>query len=159
MSPQILAVPRLTCAEDKPAIVGAPSCWTIAWNTVRRLVKGPLAAPPPNAARDSALLDACVAIRAGRADKAWAVLARHAGVLANDPTSLNLLGVCCELRRDWQLARRFYGVAISINPRLAPAQQNMRRLYELYTFGRSRQAVALGDTELRQGRTTSESRI
>ncbi|TMB86806.1 MAG: potassium-transporting ATPase subunit C [Chloroflexi bacterium] len=39
-------------------------------------------------------------------------------------------------------------MAISIAPRFGPAQQNMRRLYELHSFGRSQEPLALGDAEL-----------
>ena len=134
-----------------------PSFWTVTRNTVRRLIKGPLAAPPPNAARDSLLLDASVAIRGGRLEVASGLLAPQGGILASDPAYLNLVGVVCEAQGQWQMARRFYGVAISVAPRFAPAQQNMRRLYELYTFGRSQEPLALGDVDLRRDRTVPGS--
>lgn len=136
--------------------VAAPPFWAVMWNMLRRFVKGPLAAPAPNAERDTLLLDAAVAIRAGRVDDAADLLAPHGTVLPCDPAYLTLLGVICETRKQWPLARRFYGVAISIAPRYAPAQQNMRRLYELHTFGRSRETLALGDAELRRDRSLSE---
>jgi hypothetical protein len=44
-----------------------------------------------------------------------------------------------------EMARRFYGRAIRADGKFAPAQQNMRRLYELTTFGHTTQHVALGD--------------
>ena len=132
-----------------------PHFWEVTWNTLRRLMKGPLASPPPTAARDSLLLDACVSLRAGRVNDASAMLSPHRSVLARDAGYLNLLGVVCEVRRQWKLARRFYGVAMSVDSRHEPAQLNMRRMYELYTFGRSREPLALGDLELRRSRTLS----
>jgi DNA-binding response OmpR family regulator len=57
----------------------------------------------------------------------------------------NLLGVLYESQRKWRLARKCYGKAMRANKHYEPAQTNMRRIYELYTFGRSKLAVALGD--------------
>jgi tetratricopeptide (TPR) repeat protein len=57
----------------------------------------------------------------------------------------NLLGVLYEAQRKWRLARRCYGKAIAVDKRFEPAQANMRRLFELHTYGRSHQAVMLGD--------------
>ena len=57
----------------------------------------------------------------------------------------NLLGVFYEGQRKWRLARRYYGKAMRADKKYDPAQRNMRRVYELYTFGRSDQPVLLGD--------------
>ena len=57
----------------------------------------------------------------------------------------NLLGVLYEAHGKWRLARKCYGKAIAADKRFESAQANMRRLYELYTYGRSSQAVLLGD--------------
>ena len=57
----------------------------------------------------------------------------------------NLLGVLYEAHQRWRLARKCYGKAIAIDKHFEPAQANMRRLYELHTYGRSKQAVVLGD--------------
>jgi DNA-binding response OmpR family regulator len=57
----------------------------------------------------------------------------------------NLLGVLYEAQHKWRLARRCYGKAIATDKRFEPAQANMRRLFELHTYGRSHQAVMLGD--------------
>jgi hypothetical protein len=153
MITQTSVVPRFPLGSTEPFPVPAPSFWAVTWNSVRRLIIGPPAAAPPNAARDSLLLDACVAIRAGRVDDAAELLRPHAAALANDAAYLNLLGVVCELRRQWRLSRRFYGLALSGTPRYTPAHRNLRRYYELSTFGRSREPVALGDVELRRDRT------
>ena len=130
----------------------APGVAEVALNTLRRLLFGPAARPARDAARDSLVLDAAVSIRAGRPDDASALLAPHGATLAQDPAYLNLLGVVCELRRQWKPARQFYGIAMSLDASYAPAQQNLRRLYELYTFGRTELPLALGDAELRRAR-------
>jgi DNA-binding response OmpR family regulator len=57
----------------------------------------------------------------------------------------NLLGVLYEAQKKWRLARKCYGRAITADKRCEAAQANMRRLFELQTFGRSTQAVVLGD--------------
>jgi CheY-like chemotaxis protein len=59
----------------------------------------------------------------------------------------NLLGVLYEVQRKWRLAKKCYGRAIRADKHYEPAQANMRRIYELYTFGRSKQIVLLGDEE------------
>ena len=143
---------RLPAARSAPASVRVPGFWEIPWHTIRRLALGPMAALGPNAERDSLILDVAVALRAGRVDAAAALLAPHSAALARDAAYLNLMGVCCELRRQWKLAKRFYGVAMSVDSSYRPAQQNMRRLYELYTFGSSREGISLGDAELRSRR-------
>jgi hypothetical protein len=85
------------------------------------------------------LTKVCTTIRLGRLDEAEAMVASH------DAPSLNLLGVIHEIRGEWKLARKYYGKAIRTDQRFEPAQQNMRRFYELHTFGHSREPVALGD--------------
>ena len=39
---------------------------------------------------------------------------------------------------DYDRAKRYYGQAIRLNRNYEPAQQNMRRIYELFQFGSSR---------------------
>ena len=63
----------------------------------------------------------------------------------NTAEYFNLLGVLYEAQRKWRLARKCYGKAIAADKRFEPAQANMRRLYELHTYGRSHQGVMLGD--------------
>lgn len=62
-----------------------------------------------------------------------------------DAERLNLLGVIAEAQDNWPEAARQYGKAIAADSRYEPAQQNMRRIYELTTFGRSAEPVAMGD--------------
>jgi DNA-binding response OmpR family regulator len=56
----------------------------------------------------------------------------------------NLLGVLYEAQRKWRLARKCYGKAIAADHDYEPSQLNMRRLYELHSFGHSSQSVMLG---------------
>ena len=57
----------------------------------------------------------------------------------------NLLGVLYEAQRKWRLARKCYDKAIDADENYQPARSNLRRLLELRRFGRSSQAVILGD--------------
>jgi tetratricopeptide (TPR) repeat protein len=57
----------------------------------------------------------------------------------------NLLGVLYEAQHKWRLARKCYARAVAADKRFEPAQANMRRLFELRTYGRTHQAVMLGD--------------
>jgi DNA-binding response OmpR family regulator len=61
------------------------------------------------------------------------------------PDVYNLQGVLAEIRGDYDAARRAYGHAIRLHSRHEPAQQNMRRLFELFNFGSSEEALHLGD--------------
>jgi lipoprotein NlpI len=57
----------------------------------------------------------------------------------------NLLGVLFEMKNEYGVAKRCYGRAIAIDSQYEPAQQNMRRLYELFQFGSSKEPVNLGE--------------
>ena len=57
----------------------------------------------------------------------------------------NLLGVLFEMKHEYGIAKKCYGRAISIDSRYEPAQQNMRRLFELFQFGSSKEPFNLGD--------------
>jgi DNA-binding response OmpR family regulator len=74
-------------------------------------------------------------------------LLEKAAQLRNQDTAeyFNLLGVLFEAHHKWRLARKCYAKAIAADKRFEPAQANMRRLYELRTYGRTHQAVMLGD--------------
>lgn len=87
-------------------------------------------------------------LRAGRFHDVESMLMRVGTVApGNDETFLNLVGVFHEAMRRPDDARRFYGRAIRASHGYAPAQQNMRRLYELGRFGHTKQQVALGDEQ------------
>ncbi len=59
-----------------------------------------------------------------------------------DPEYLNLVGVVHELNHRWDQAHRYYGKAV--HRKFAPAQMNLRRLYELENFGSSKIAIEAG---------------
>lgn len=75
--------------------------------------------------------------------RAEGLLLRAGPLGEKDPAFHNLMGLLSELRGEFSGARRHYGKAIAINARFAPAQQNMRRLYELHEFGHSEEQGAL----------------
>jgi hypothetical protein len=108
---------------------------------------------PPSHRRDSLVLDVAVALRLGQADRAYELLTAYDRVLTADPAYLNLLGVIFEIRKNPATSRRFYSLACCVDPHYSPAKQNLRRIYELLTFGTTALAVSLGDAELRAHRT------
>ena len=73
----------------------------------------------------------------------------HAVDLGQDLAGyFNLLGVLYEIRGQKRLARKMYSKAFGAEPGYPPAEVNLRRLYELDTFGRTTQSVDLGDSVL-----------
>ncbi|MEA3208619.1 MAG: hypothetical protein QOE70_1676 [Chthoniobacter sp.] len=58
---------------------------------------------------------------------------------------LSLTGVFFEMLEDYDRAKKYYGLAIKADKHYEPAQQNMRRIFELFHFGSSKEAFALGD--------------
>src|SRR6476660_5024791 len=77
--------------------------------------------------------------------QAEALLMRAGGIAGNDPAFLNLVGIVREVEGNKDAAAEFYGRAIRSDSNYAPAQQNMRRLFELRKFGHTNQALSLGD--------------
>ncbi len=75
--------------------------------------------------------------------RAEGLLLRAGPLGEKDPSFHNLMGLLTELRGEFSAARRHYGKAIAIEAKFAPAQQNMRRLYELREFGHSNEQGAL----------------
>lgn len=59
----------------------------------------------------------------------------------NSPHAFNLVGVMLEMREEYEQAKRYYGQAIKLNKNFEPAQQNMRRIFELFRFGSSKEPV------------------
>ena len=59
--------------------------------------------------------------------------------------AFNLAGVLAELLDDVEKAKRYYGQAIKLNMNYEPAQQNMRRLFELQNFGSTSESLNLGE--------------
>jgi len=62
---------------------------------------------------------------------------------ANSPQAFNLVGVMLEMREEFDQAKRYYGQAIKLDKHFEPAQQNMRRIFELFHFGSSNEPVNL----------------
>jgi DNA-binding response OmpR family regulator len=85
------------------------------------------------------------ALRVGQFADAETLLMKAADLAHSDAGYFNLLGVLYESRREWKLARKFYGKAIRADRKYEPAQANMRRMYELFMFGASKEPVTLGD--------------
>src|ERR1700730_16623090 len=60
--------------------------------------------------------------------------------------AFNLAGVLAEMLDDVDKAKKYYGQAIKLDKNYEPAQQNMRRLFELQYFGSSSEPFNLGGT-------------
>jgi FixJ family two-component response regulator len=58
--------------------------------------------------------------------------------------AFNLAGVFAEMLEDLDKAKKYYGQAIKLDKNYEPAQQNMRRLFELQHFGSSAEPFNLG---------------
>ena len=52
------------------------------------------------------------------------------------------------MQEDYDRARKLYGKAIKYGPYYEPAQQNMRRIFELFHFGSSQEPVSMGEDEV-----------
>lgn len=61
------------------------------------------------------------------------------------PEAHNLQGVLSEISGNFEAARKAYGRAIRLDSNHEAAQQNMRRMYELFNFGSSVEPLHLGD--------------
>lgn len=59
--------------------------------------------------------------------------------------AFNLAGVLAELLQDFDKARKYYGRAIKLDKNYEPAQQNMRRLFEVYHCGSTDEPISLGE--------------
>jgi DNA-binding response OmpR family regulator len=64
---------------------------------------------------------------------------------AKSVEAFNLAGVLAEILEDYDKAKKYYGQAIKLDKNYEPAQQNMRRLFEVDHFGSSNEPVNLGD--------------
>ena len=60
------------------------------------------------------------------------------------PEVYNLRGILFEIAGEYDAAKQSYGQAIRLDSRHEGAQQNMRRLYELFNFGSSDEPRHLG---------------
>ena len=100
---------------------------------------------PRPASRHTILRDALLAICDGKWDQAERALAQDPRLARDDAACLNLCGIICQARGRWKQARRFYGKAMRRDRSYLPAEQNMRRFYELSTLGGTDFPVALVD--------------
>jgi FixJ family two-component response regulator len=80
-------------------------------------------------------------------ERAWTHLARALELNPQSPEALNLAGVFFEMQKDYERARKLYGKAIKYGPYYEPAQQNMRRIFELFHFGSSQEPMSFGEGE------------
>jgi len=64
---------------------------------------------------------------------------------AKSVEAFNLAGVLAEMLDDYDKAKKYYGQAIKLDKNYEPAQQNMRRLFELQYFGSSSEPFNLGE--------------
>ncbi|CAN5465761.1 hypothetical protein BH10PLA1_BH10PLA1_06540 [soil metagenome] len=78
---------------------------------------------------------------------AESLLMKAADLAEKDAAYFNLLGILYEARRQWRLAQKFYGKSMRADKKYEPAERNMRRIFELNTFGKSNEPVAFGDDE------------
>ncbi len=92
---------------------------------------------------EAILARARIALSGGELITAEGLLLRAAPLGDKDPAYHNLLGLLTELQGKFDAARKHYGAAIRLNKKFEPAQQNMRRLYELREFGHSDEPGAL----------------
>ena len=60
------------------------------------------------------------------------------------PEVHNLRGIIFEIAGDYDAAKQSYGQAIRFDSKHEAAQQNMRRLFELFNFGSSQEVIHLG---------------
>ena len=56
----------------------------------------------------------------------------------------NLRGILHEMHGDFDAAKAAYGQAIKLNARYEPAQENMKRIFELFNFGTSQRPFHVG---------------
>ena len=88
---------------------------------------------------------ACRAIRRGEFTRARAMFSAWDEPAHRDAACLNVLGVLAVAESDWKHAAKLWRAAVHTDAGYQPAQQNLRRYYELFQFGRSEVAIALGD--------------
>ena len=123
---------------------------------VREAVEAALLTPAPQAEVDEredvlsggyeGVLDRVrKSLRLANYTDAETLMMKAADLAHHDAAYFNLLGVLYESQRQWRLAKKFYGKAIAQDKHYEPSQKNMRRIYELERFGKSSEAVTLGD--------------
>ena len=124
---------------------------------VREAVEAAMSEPAPRAIGESDRVDVLAggyaavlnrvrkSLRLANYADAESLMMKAADLSHRDAAYFNLLGVLYESQHKWRLAKKFYGKSIAEDKKYEPAQKNMRRLYELEQFGKSNEAVTLGD--------------
>ena len=69
---------------------------------------------------------------------------KRALACADSAEACNMAGVLFEMNEDYENAKKYYGQAIAFDKNYEPAQQNMRRIFELFNFGSSKEPFNLG---------------
>ena len=100
---------------------------------------------PLRSARLAILREALLHICDGEWDQADRALARDVELAQRDAACINLRGIIAQARGQWRLARRCYAKARHAQRNYLPAEQNLRRIYELDAFGSSKLPIALVD--------------
>ena len=77
-------------------------------------------------------------------DAAGRMVAEALKIDERSPDAHNLQGVLQEIAGDYDAAKKSYGRAIKLDASFPAAQQNMRRIYELFNFGSSQESLHLG---------------
>lgn len=116
-------------------------------STLERPASGGRAVQDARSGRRQVILrDALIAVCEGDWAAADEAFDRAPEIARGDAACLNLRGVVCEARGQWGRARRLYGKAVRVGGRgYLPAEQNVRRCYELETFGKTRLPLAIAD--------------
>ena len=95
--------------------------------------------------RTHALAQARQALRRGDFDEAERAIEQARAAGEPDAAFHNVTGILHECRGNIGQAKACYGKAIASAATYPAAQHNMRRLYELDTFGRTNKPVRFGD--------------
>jgi tetratricopeptide (TPR) repeat protein len=122
---------------------------TVLMRWIEGLISRPTRVAGADEARRAALvLRACAYVRVGDLDEAEDFLESEL-LPAHDAARLNLLGAILEKRGRRAEARRSYGRAMRADRAFEAARQNIRRWFELETFGHTDLPLLLGDEQPR----------
>jgi two-component system sensor histidine kinase KdpD len=128
---------------------------------MNQLISNRVAMPPnvrqaqhpgqPSAERLTVLRDALLSVCEGDWDGADRAMMRVPELAGRDAACLNLRGIACQARGQWSRAQRFFAKAVRADRNYLPAAQNVRRLYELNTFGSTRLPPVVADRAVLAG--------
>lgn len=102
-------------------------------------------APEPEGATSLTLAHVRLELLRGDVGRAEVLLMRAAEAAGKDPAYFNLLGVVYETEGRRLLAKKCYAKAVASDRHYAPAANNLRRLAEIETNGKSHLEVCLGN--------------